>query len=87
MSEERKDDINVKRSFKEIIKDLEFWKGISTVFGAILVSLITGSIFALCTLAVYQISYIKGIDPDNFITIDHLSFYYPFEVIFQCLSL
>ena len=57
MSEERKDDINVKRSFKEIIKDLEFWKGISTVFGAILVSLITGSIFALCTLAVYQISY------------------------------
>ena len=86
MSEERKDDINVKRSFKEIIKDLEFWKGISTVFGAILVSLITGSIFSLCTLAVYQISYIKGIDPDNFITIDHLSFYYPFEVIFQCLS-
>ena len=75
-----------KQSFGEIIRTCEFWKGISTVFGAILVNLIAGSIFGLCTLVVYQISYIKGIDKDNFITIDHIAFYYPFEVIFQCLS-
>ena len=75
-----------KPSFRERIKTVEFWKGISTVFGAILVNLIAGSVFGLCTLVVYQISYIKGIDKDNFITIDHMAFYYPFEVIFQCLS-
>ena len=75
-----------KPSFRERIKTVEFWKGISTVFGAILVNLIAGSVFGLCTLVVYQISYIKGIDENNFITIDHMAFYYPFEVIFQCLS-
>lgn len=61
-------------------------KGISTVVGAILVNLVVGSIFALCTLSVYEVSYIKGKVKDSFITIDHLAFYYPFEVIFQCLS-
>jgi len=61
-------------------------KGLSTVLGAILVNLVVGSIFGLCTLAVYEVSYIKGKDKDNFITIDHLAFYYPFEVIFQTLS-
>ena len=72
--EERKEDKNA------------FLKGISTVVGAVLVNLIVGSIFSLCTLAVYEISYIKRKNVDSFITIDHLSFYYPFEVIFQCLS-
>ena len=72
--------------FLEMIKTLDFWKGISTVIGAILVNLLSGSIFGLCTLDVYEISYIKGIDPNNFISIDHLAFYYPSEVIFQCLS-
>ena len=61
-------------------------KGLSTVFGAILVNLVVGSIFALCTLSVYEVSYIKGKYKDNFITIDHLAFYYPFEVIFQTIS-
>ena len=61
-------------------------KGLSTVFGAILVNLVVGSIFGLCTLSVYEVSYIKGKYKDNFITIDHLAFYYPFEVIFQTIS-
>lgn len=86
MIEDKKEETNDNPSLIERLKDPNFLKGISTVFGAILVNLIVGSIFGLCTLVVYQVSYIKGIDPDNFITIDHLSFYYPFEVIFQCLS-
>lgn len=61
-------------------------KGLSTFFGAILVNLMVGSIFGWYTLSVYEISYIKRKDEDNFITIEHLSFYYPFEVIFQTLS-
>ena len=61
-------------------------KGLSTVLGAILVNLVVGSIFGLCTLSVYEVSYIKGKYKDNFITIDHLAFYYPFEVIFQTIS-
>lgn len=61
-------------------------KGLSTALGAILVNLVVGSIFGLCTLSVYEVSYIKGKDKDNFISIDHLAFYYPFEVIFQTLS-
>ena len=61
-------------------------KGISTVVGAILVNLVVGSIFGLCTLSVYEVSYIKCKVKDSFITIDHLAFYYPFEVMFQTLS-
>lgn len=72
---------------KEEKKDTKLiLKGISTVVGAILVNLIVGSIFSLCNLAVYEISYIKRKDENSSITIDHLSFYYPFEVIFQCLA-
>ena len=78
--------IEEEKSQRENVKNTEFLKGISTVVGAILVNFIAGSIYGLCTLVVYQISYIKGVDPNNFITVDHIAFYYPFEVIFQCLS-
>ena len=71
---------------KERIRDKNFLKGISTVIGAVIVNLLVGSIYSFCSLAVYEITYIKRNDEKNFITIDHLSFYYPFEVIFQCLS-
>ena len=71
---------------KERIRDKNFLKGISTVIGAVIVNLQIGSIYSFCSLAVYEITYIKRNDVNNFITIDHLSFYYPFEVIFQCLS-
>ena len=68
------------------ITDKNFLKGISTVFGAILVSLVMGIIFGVINIMVYHVSYIRGVDPDNFISLDHLAFYYPFEVLFQCLS-
>ena len=45
---------------------------------------IIGGIYSLTTLSVYQISYIKGIGGS--ISIDHLTFYYPVEVFFQCIS-
>lgn len=67
-------------------KDKEFLKGLSTVIGAIFVNLIAGSIFPLNSLAVYEISYIRHVDPESTITVDNLIFYYPFEIFFQCLS-
>ena len=74
------------QSLEEDAKNNEFLKGVSTVVGAILVNFMAGSIYGLCTVIVYQISYIKGEDPNNFITVDHIDFYYPLEIIFQCLS-
>ena len=75
-----------KPSCTKRITDKNFLKGISTVFRAILVSLVSGIIFGVINIMVYQVSYIRGVDPDNFISLDHLAFYYPFEVLFQCLS-
>ena len=43
-----------------------------------------GAIYSLCTLSVYEISYIKGIGGS--ISVEHLTFYYPIEVFFQCIS-
>ena len=63
-------------------KDINFLKGISTVIGASLINFFIGEIFSLCTLVVYELSYIKRID--NSITIDHMTFYYPTEIFFQC---
>ena len=65
-------------------KDSEFLKGISTLIGASLMNFLVGGIYSLCTLSVYEISYIKRIGGS--ISIDHLTFYYPVEVFFQCIS-
>ena len=83
---QNKSDIIVKESFIEKLKNSDRFKSFSTLIGAIIVSLMAGSIFGLCSLTVYQISYIKGKDPHNFISIDHISFYYPFEIIAQTSS-
>ena len=71
------------KKFKKC-KDPDFIKGISTLIGAALMNFIIGGIYSLTTLSVYQISYIKGIGGS--ISIDHLTFYYPVEVFFQCIS-
>ena len=65
-------------------KNPDFIKGISTLIGASLMNFIIGGIYSLTTLSVYEISYIKGIGGS--ISIDHLTFYYPVEVFFQCIS-
>ena len=59
-------------------------KGISTLIGAVLMNFLVGAIYSLCTLAVYEISYIKG--KGGSIEIEHLTFYYPIEIFFQCIS-
>ena len=72
---------------KKIIKkcqDSNFSKGISTLIGAALMNFLIGAIYSLCTLSVYEISYIKG--SGGSISIEHLTFYYPIEVFFQCIS-
>ena len=76
--------INKIRTFISRFKDKNFRKGFSTLIGACLVNFFAGAIYSLCTLAVYEISYIKEIGGS--INIDHLAFYYPIEIIFQCFS-
>ncbi len=76
--------INKIRTFISRFKDKDFRKGISTFIGACLINLLAGAIYSLCTLAIYEISYIK--EKNGHINIDHLSFYYPIEIFFQCLS-
>ena len=77
----------MKARFKKIymkMKDKNFSKGISTLIGASFLNFLVGSIFSLCTLSVYEISYIKG--KGGSIKIEHLTFYYPIEIFFQCIS-
>jgi len=76
--------INKIRTFISRFKDKNFRKGISTLIGACFINFFAGAIYSLCTLAVYEISYIKA--KGGSINIDHLSFYYPIEIIFQCFS-
>ena len=65
-------------------KDKKYRRGISTFIGACILNFVAGAIYSLCVLAVYQISYIKAIG--NEISIDHLAFYYPIEILFQCFA-
>ena len=76
--------INKIRTFISRFKDKDFRKGISTLIGACFINFFAGAIYSLCTLAVYEISYIKA--KGGSIDIEHLSFYYPIEIIFQCFS-
>ncbi len=76
--------INKIRTFISRFSDKDFRKGFATLIGASLINFLAGAIYSLCTLAVYEISYIKSIGGS--INIDHLSFYYPIEIIFQCFS-
>ena len=76
-----------KSKLREIIlkfKDKNFVKGISTLIGAGCINFLAGAIFSLCTLSVYEISYIKG--NGGLIEIEYLTFYYPVEIFFQCIS-
>ena len=61
-----------------------FRKGFSSVIGAIIMSFFMGAIYAISTLAIYQISYIKA--KGGSIKIEHITYYYPIELFFQCVS-
>ena len=72
------------KKFCFMLNDKHFMKGISTLIGAACLNFLVGSIFSLCTLSIYEISYIKA--KGGLINIDHLTFYYPVEIFFQCIS-
>lgn len=67
-------------------KDKNFLKGISTVIGASLLNFISGAIFSVSQLLLYEVSYIHHVNRDNKITSDHESFYYPIEVFLQTIA-
>ena len=76
----------LKQKIKKLLpklKDKNFIKGISTLIGASCLNFLIGAIFSLCTLSVYEISYIKG--KGGSIEIEDLTFYYPIEIFFQCV--
>ena len=75
--------LKLKVCFKKF-RDVNYRRGVSTLVGACFINFLAGAIFSLCTLSVYEISYIKA--KGGSITIDHLTFYYPIEIIFQCVS-
>ena len=65
-------------------KKESFRKGFSSLIGAIIMTFFMGAIYALSTLAIYQISYIKA--KGGSIKIEHITYYYPIELLFQCIS-
>ena len=75
--------LKIKRFFFVKLKDKNFLKGISTVIGAAFINFIAGSIFAVCQLLLYEISYIKWKNTNSNISIDNEAFYYPTVKITQ----
>ena len=61
-----------------------FRKGFSSLIGAIIMTFFMGAVYAISTLAIYQISYIKA--TGGSIKIEHITYYYPIELLFQCVS-
>ena len=61
-----------------------FRKGFASVIGAIIMNFFIGAVYAISTLAIYQISYIKA--KGGSIKIEHITYYYPVELLFQCVS-
>ena len=76
--------VKLKQCINRIIKNKNLLKGISTLIGTGILNFIMGAVYSLSTLAVYEISYIKG--RGGLIDIFHLTFYWPVEMIFQCIS-
>ena len=71
-------------SFRFQWKRESFRKGFASLIGAIIINFFNGAIYSLCTLSVYEISYIK--ENGGSIELEHLTFYYPIELLFQCIS-
>jgi Na+/melibiose symporter-like transporter len=78
--------LRMKRFFFVKLKDQNFLKGISTICGASLLNLIAGSVFSVCQLMIYEISYIHHANPGNGITSDNETFYYPVELLSQTIA-
>ena len=72
--------INKIRTFISRFSDKDFRKGFATLIGASLINFLAGAIYSLCTLAVYEISYIKSIGGS--ITVFYLFFILSLVFIF-----
>ena len=70
--------------FRINLKKARFRKGFSSLIGAIIMTFFMGAVYAISTLAIYQISYIKA--TGGSIKIEHITYYYPIELLFQCVS-
>ena len=76
--------VKLKQCINRIIKDKNLLKGISTLIGTGILNFIMGAVYSLSTLAVYELSYIKG--KGGSVDIYLLTFYLPIEMIFQCIT-
>lgn len=78
--------LRVKRFFFVKLKDKTFLKGIGSVIGACLLSFITGAIYSVCQISIYQISYIHNNNSESKVTPDNDVFYYPIEKFVETIS-
>ena len=76
--------VKLKQCINRIVKDKNLLKGISTLIGTGILNFIMGAVYSLSTLAVYELSYIKG--KGGSVDIYLLTFYLPVEMIFQCIT-
>ena len=76
--------VKLKQCFNLIKKDKKFQKGFLTLIGGGILNFLIGAVYSISTLAVYEISYIKA--KGGSIDIYHLTFYWPLEMFFQCIS-
>ena len=76
--------VKLKQCINKILKDKNLLKGISTLIGTGILNFILGAVYSLSTLAVYELSYIKG--KGGSVDIYLLTFYLPIEMIFQCIT-
>ena len=76
--------VKLKQYINRILKNKNLLKGISTLIGTGILNFIMGAVYSLSTLAVYELSYIKG--KGGSVDIYLLTFYLPVEMIFQCIT-
>ena len=76
--------VKLKQYINRILKNKNLLKGISTVIGTGILNFIMGAVYSLSTLAVYELSYIKG--KGGSVDIYLLTFYLPVEMIFQNIT-
>ena len=78
--------LKLKRFLFVKLNEEEYLKGIITIIGACLLSFITGAVYSVCQLSIYQISYIHHNNSESGITPDHEVFYYPILKFFETIS-
>ena len=76
--------VKLKKFFNYFKTNRNFQNGVFTIIGGGILNFLMGAVYSISTLAVYEISYIKA--KGGSIDIYHLTFYYPLENFFQCIS-